>query len=427
MPHSTSRRLLGPSRLSQCRSCLGPTLTTFLDLGSQPIANALLDERQLRDPEPTFPLELAFCHDCALVQVTETIAPDILFGRDYPYYSSVSSELLAHSREHVRMILAERTLGAESLVVEVASNDGYLLRNFTDAGIPVLGIDPAAGPVAAARQSGVPTLQAFFGSALARELAAKGRQADVIIANNVAAHVDTINDFIEGFAILLKDDGVARLEVAYLRDLIEKCEFDTIYHEHLFYHSITAIEALLGRHGLHLNDVERIPIHGGSLRITTSKKPGRSSRLIALLAEEAALGMDDLSYYLSFAARVKQLRQRLRETIQQLHAEGGRFAAYGAAAKGSTLLNYMQFETGVIEYVVDRNPAKVGKYMPGVKLPIRPVETLVHDRPDYVLLLAWNFAAEIIQQNQDYASLGGRFILPTPEQPSAFGHKVAMV
>jgi len=404
------------SRLTQCRSCSGQHLTTFLDLGAQPIANALLDEQHLRDPEPCFPLELAFCHDCSLVQVTESIAPDVLFGHDYPYYSSFSPALLAHSRDHALGILEERKLSPDSLVVEVASNDGYLLKNFVDAGVPVLGIDPASGPVAAARERGVPTMQAFFGTKLAQELAAKGQQADVMIANNVAAHVDSINDFIGGFAILLKEDGFARLEVAYLRDLIERCEFDTVYHEHLFYHSITALEPLFARHGLHVNDAERLAIHGGSLRITVSKRPGHSERLIALRQEEAALGMGEIDYYRSFAGRVEHQRDALNKAVQEKHLKGARLAAYGAAAKGATLLNFMRFDPGVVEYVVDRNPAKIGKYMPGVKLPIRPVEALTRDRPDYVLILAWNFATEIIQQSHEYARLGGQFILPVIER-----------
>lgn len=404
------------SRLIRCRSCSGQHLTTFLDLGSQPIANALLDEQHLRDPEPCFPLELAFCHDCSLVQVTESIEAEVLFGHDYPYYSSFSPALLAHSRDHVLGILEERTLGADNLIVEVASNDGYLLKNFVDAGVPVLGIDPASGPVTAARERGVPTMQAFFGTKLARELAAKGQQADVMIANNVAAHVDSINEFIGGFAILLKEDGFARLEVAYLRDLIERCEFDTVYHEHLFYHSITALEPLFARHGLHVNDAERLGIHGGSLRITVSKRPGRSERLVALQQEEAALGMGEIDYYQSFAGRVEQQREALNKAVQEKHLQGARLAAYGAAAKGATLLNFMRFDPGVVEYVVDRNPAKVGKYMPGVKLPIRPVDTLTRDRPDYVLILAWNFATEIIQQSHEYARLGGQFILPVIER-----------
>lgn len=408
----------GQSALTRCRSCSGGHLTLFLDLGRQPLANALLDERELAQPEPHFPLQLAFCHDCALVQVTETIPPDVLFGRDYPYFSSFSPALLEHSREHVQHILQKRPLGPASLVVEVASNDGYLLRNFMDAGVPVLGIDPAAGPVRSARESGVPTLQAFFGADLARELAGEGRRADVMIANNVAAHVDGINDFIEGFAILLKDDGIARIEVAYLRDMIEKCEFDTVYHEHYFYWSISAMARLVERHGLQLNDAECLPIHGGSIRFTLSRRPGRSRRLEALLAEEADLGMDDIAYYVSFGAEVEKLRSALHESVRRIRADGRRLAAYGAAAKGATLLNYMKFNKDVIEYVVDRNPAKVGKYLPGVRLPIRPVETLTQDKPDVVLVLAWNFAREIIGQNQDYTRLGGKFILPVEERAS---------
>lgn len=407
------------SALPECRSCSGTTLTDFLDLGLQPIANALLDVAQLGDTEPRFPLELAFCHDCGLVQVTETLPPDILFGHDYPYFSSFSPALLAHSRKHCEQILRERALSADtSLVVEVASNDGYLLGNFVDAGIPVLGIDPAAGPVAAARRRGVPTLQAFFGAEVARSLAAEGKRADVMIANNVAAHVGSINDFIEGFAILLKDDGFARLEVAYLRDMIEKCEFDTVYHEHLFYWSVGALDRLTSRHGLYLNDAERLPIHGGSIRVTMSRMRGRSTRLAGLLAEEATLGMDDLAYYLSFAGRVEQLKLVLHDSVRKMRSMGARLAAYGAAAKGATLLNYMDFGPEVVEYVVDRNPAKIGKYIPGVRTPILPVEALTRDRPDYVLILAWNFAAEIMQQNREYAELGGQFILPAAERPS---------
>lgn len=400
------------SGLACCRSCSGTHLTVFLDLGSQPLANALLEERQLGELEPRFPLQLAFCHNCSLVQVTETIAPEVLFGRDYPYYSSYSPALLEHSRQNVRQLLEERRLDSASLVVEVASNDGYLLKNFLDAGIPVLGIDPASGPVANARKRGVPTEQAFFGADFARTLAERGDRADVMIANNVAAHVASINDFIQGFAILLKDDGIARLEVAYLRDMIDKCEFDTVYHEHFFYWSILAMDRLVARHGLHLNDAERIAIHGGSLRLTLSKRPGRSQRLKDLLAEEATLGMGGIAYYRSFAERVAEQRAKFRESIRQIRADGSRLAAYGAAAKGATLLNYMGLDRGDIEYVVDRNPAKVGKYLPGVKLPILPVETLMRDKPDYVLVLAWNFASEIIRQNQDYASMGGKFILP---------------
>ena len=403
------------SRLTRCRSCSAEDLTVFLDLGSQPIANALLNEITVVEPEPRFPLELAFCGHCGLIQVTETVPPDVLFANDYPYYSSFSPALLAHSRAHVLALLAERTLGPESLVIEIASNDGYLLQNFLEAGVPALGIDPAPGPVKAARDRGVPTLQAFFSTSLARELKAGDTQADLMIANNVVAHVDTLNDFIEGFAILLKEHGIARLEFAYLRDLIEKCEFDTIYHEHLFYHSLTAFEPLVSRHGLYLNDAERLPIHGGSLRVTISKQPGKSDRLISLQNEEVALGMRELGYYESFSARVEQVRERLTHLLHAQRSSGARIAAYGAAAKGATLLNSLNVERNAIEYVVDRNVHKIGKYMPGIKLPICPVDFLRNDPPDYLLILAWNFAEEIIADNQEYKQRGGRFILPVPD------------
>jgi SAM-dependent methyltransferase len=398
--------------LRRCRSCSGAELKTFLDLGVHPIANALLDSGQLDSPEDKYPLQVAFCSNCGLVQTTETIPADVLFGREYPYYSSFIPGLLAHSCEHVGSLLTERKLGAGSLVVEVASNDGYLLRNFVEAGIPVLGIEPAAGPAEAALRQGVPTRNAFFNSALAHELAG---QADIVIANNVVAHVDTINDFVAGLHVILKDDGFASLEFAYLRDLIEKSEFDTIYHEHVFYHSLTAIEPLLLRHGLYLNDAQRLAIHGGSLRVRASKRPGRSGRLDNLQNEERSLGMDALPYYLSFSERVDVLRDRLTMLLKQTRAKGARLAAYGAAAKGATLLNSLPLEPDLLEFVVDRNPHKVGKFMPGVRLPIRALECLEQERPDYLLILAWNFADEIMEQNHSYGAAGGRFIVPVPE------------
>ena len=279
------------SRVTCCRSCGGSSLEVVLDLGLQPIANAFVEESRKDEPEDRFPLEIAFCHDCALVQVTESIDPDILFGQDYPYFSSFIPALLIHSRDHAHTLMKSRELDANSLVVEVASNDGYLLKNFVEAGIPVLGVDPARGPAEAARAAGVPTLNAFFNAGTAGTLVAEGKQADVILANNVLAHVDGINAFVEGFAVLLKEEGIAEFEFPYLRDLIDSCAFDTIYHEHVFYYSLTALEPLFNRHGLHLNDVQRIDIHGGSLRLTVSKRPGKSQRLEELQAEEAALGM----------------------------------------------------------------------------------------------------------------------------------------
>ncbi|MFC7333130.1 methyltransferase domain-containing protein [Rhodocista pekingensis] len=402
------------SQLHQCRSCGSTDLTSILDLGMQPIANALVEPERIGETEPRFPLAVAFCGACTLVQVTETIPPAELFGRDYPYYSSVSPFLLAHSRDHALRLIGDRRLGPDSLVVEVASNDGYLLRNFAAAGIPVLGIDPAAGPAAAARAIGVPTVGDFFGADLARRLAAEGKQADVILANNVLAHVEGINGFVEGFALLLKDEGIAEFEFPYLLDLVESCAFDTIYHEHVFYYSLTALEPLFGRHGLHLNEVERLDIHGGSLRLTVSRRPGASPRLAALMAEERRLGMDRLPFYADFAGRVARVREDLRALVGGLRSQGARIAAYGAAAKGATLLNYAGLDHTALDYVVDRNPHKVGRHMPGLGLPIRPVEALESDRPDYLLILAWNFGREIMAQQRAFAEAGGRFILPVP-------------
>ena len=402
------------TRLTHCRSCQSPRLDMILDLGRQPLANALVEPAHVGQPEDTFPLEVLFCQDCSLVQVSETIPPEILFGRDYPYFSSFLPALLVHSREHALSLVEQYGLGPRNLVVEVASNDGYLLKNFVEKGIPVLGVDPAQGPAEAARKIGVETLQAFFNATTAHALVAEGKRADVILANNVLAHVEDINGFVEGFAILLADNGVAEFEFPYLRDLIDACAFDTIYHEHVFYYSLTALEPLFARHSLYLNDVQRIDIHGGSLRLTVGKKPGKTARLEKLIAEEAELGMGAPAYYEKFSRQVAKVRDDLRKLIQDLVSDGKRVAAYGAAAKGATLLNYASLKGDVISYVVDRNVHKVGKYMPGLEIPIRSVETLMQDRPDYLLILAWNFGAEIMAQQKAYADAGGRFILPIP-------------
>ena len=388
-----------------------------LDLGRQPIANALLSAEELDRPEPVFPLEVLVCEACGLAQVSETIPPDVLFNADYPYFSSFIPALLHHSREHALQLIAERDLGPADFVVEIASNDGYLLRNFVDAGIPALGIDPAAGPVEAARAAGVPTECAFFGRKTARRLAAEGRRATVMLANNVLAHVTDINDFVAGFALLLAEDGIAEFEFPYVRDLVETCAFDTIYHEHVFYHSLSALEPLFARHGLHLNDVWRLDIHGGSLRLRVSRTPGKSERLMALQAEERALGVGQLAYYRDFGDRVAGIRRDLRSMLDAYRAQGKTIAAYGAAAKGATLLNYADLVEGTIGFVVDRNTHKVGKWMPGVRLPIRDVAELGTARPDILLILTWNFAKEIVEQQRAYHAAGGTFLcaIPTPQ------------
>ena len=414
--HDVTACVVSPRRLTACRSCGGADLVLVLDLGRQPLANALLSAEELNRPEPVFPLEVIVCKACGLAQVSETIPPDVLFNADYPYFSSFIPALLRHSREHALMLIEERRLGPADLVVEVASNDGYLLRNFVDAGVPALGIDPAAGPVEAANAAGVPTQKAFFGAGTARRLVAEGRSAAVMLANNVLAHVTDINDFVAGFAILLAEDGIAEFEFPYVRDLVEGCAFDTIYHEHVFYHSLSALEPLFARHRLHLNNVWRLDIHGGSLRLRVSRTAGKSERLAALLAEERALGIDQVAYYKDFGDRVAGIRMDLRNMLRTFRAQGKTIAAYGAAAKGATLLNYAELPEGTIGFVVDRNTHKVGKWMPGVRLPIRDVAELGTARPNYLLILTWNFAEEIVEQQRAYHASGGIFLcaIPTP-------------
>jgi len=401
--------------ITNCRSCGCDDLHVILDLGPQPIANALLSKEELDGPEARFPLAVTFCPACALLQVTETVPADVLYCRDYPYFSSSSPALLKHSAEHVEALVSKHGLGPFSFVVEVASNDGYLLRNFVERGIPCLGIDPADGPVAQANAIGVPTIHDFFGLRSAEKLSSEDKLADIVIANNVVAHVDEINDFVAGVARLLKPTGIAVFEFAYALDMIGHCEFDTIYHEHLFYHTLHGLAPLFKRHGLYLNDVERLPIHGGSLRLTVSRTTARSEEFDTLFANEAALGVNKVSFYNDFADRVRALRDSLSHLLVSERAKGKRIACYGAAAKGSTLVNYLDLGEGFFEFVVDANPYKQGKYMPGQFIPIRHPDQLAVDQPDYVLLLVWNFAGEVMRQQATYRQQGGSFIIPVPE------------
>jgi SAM-dependent methyltransferase len=403
--------------LVSCRGCGAADLRIALSLGAMPLANALLAHDQATDGEPRYPLDLAFCPRCALVQITQTVSPEQLF-RHYVYRSSFSDTAVENARAIAERLIAQRGLQARHLVVEIASNDGYLLQHYHAKGVPVLGIEPAENIAAVARERGLRTLAEFFGLALAERLRAEGTRADVIHANNVLAHVADLNGTVAGIARLLAPGGVAVIEVPYLRDLLEKVEFDTIYHEHLCYFALTPLTTIFERHGLQVIDVERLPIHGGSLRLFTGRaedSAAPSAAVTGLLAEEAAWGVDRWSTYERFSTRVEGLRSALRALLERLKREGRSIAAYGASAKGTTLLNYAGIGGETLDFVVDRSDLKQGRLTPGTHLPIVAPGRLLDAMPDYVLLLTWNFADEILAQQAEYRRRGGRFIVPVPE------------
>jgi SAM-dependent methyltransferase len=399
-----------------CRACGAQSRQLLLDLGAQPLANNLLRAEDLGGPEPRFPLQLYVCPACWLLQIGQEVPPVKLFT-EYLYFTSFSDTMLQHARAAAERYIREFSLGRDSLVIEIASNDGYLLQNFVARAVPCLGIEPAANIACVAQAKGIETLVEFFGDDLARRLAQAGRSADLVLGNNVFAHVPQVHDFVSGLQRVLKPKGRIILEFPDALNLIEHCEFDTIYHEHVFYFSLSALQPLFQHHNLSIFHAERLPIHGGSLRLFVCHArafPVQGS-VAAVLAEEHKRGLTGLPYYLSFGGRVLELKRMLVGLLHQLKRESKTIAAYGASAKGSTLLNFFGLGHELLDFVVDRSPHKQGLFTPGTHLPIVPIDQLLARRPDYTLLLTWNFVDEILQQQQAYREGGGKFIVPIPE------------
>jgi SAM-dependent methyltransferase len=403
--------------MARCLFCAAPLRHTFVDLGMSPLCETYLPAEQLNQMEPFYPLHVWVCERCFLVQVEEYVRPDAIFT-EYSYFSSYSDSWLAHARTYVELISARLGLGPGSRVIELGSNDGYLLQYFVAKGIPVLGIDPAKNVTERAIARGVPTLTKLFGRETARDLVATGTQADLICGANVLAQVPNVNDFVSGIKLLLKPGGTVTIEFPHLMRLMAETQFDTIYHEHFSYFSFLTAERIFAAHGLRLFDVDELPTHGGSLRIYASHDADArpvKERAVRLRDRELAAGFDRLETYASFTEQVHETKRRLLEFLIGARRRGKRIAGYGAPGKGNTLLNYCGIRTDFLEYTVDRNPYKHGKFLPGSHIPIFPPERISETRPDCILILPWNLKDEIMEQLAYIRSWGGQFVVPIPD------------
>lgn len=396
-----------------CRSCQSAKVTSIISFGKLPLANRLLKKNQLDQNEPVYNLEIVLCENCSLVQLKDAIDPEILFS-EYHYYTSNSDTMLESARELVNNIIP--SLEQPATIIEIASNDGYLLKNYLNKNFNVIGIEPAKNIADYANANGIPTRVEFFNEEVAQQLVKEGYSADVIHANNVMAHVRDIHEFAAGIKILLKTKGRAIIEVPYLLDLIQHNEFDTIYHEHVYYFSLSALVHLFAKHGLSIDDVEKLAIHGGSLRLFISHVDvfKSSSRVKHILDNETKLSINKIAFYQEFINHIYALKASLSETLQSIKNQDKKIAAYGASAKGATLLNFFKLGKELIDFVVDRSPIKQGYFTPGTHIEIKSVDSLINEKIDYALLLTWNFAEEILQQQQNYREQGGKFIIPIP-------------
>lgn len=404
-------------RRETCRACGEKSLKLFLPLGLQPLANSFLKSPEEFAAEQFFPLDTHFCETCSLVQIPDVVDPEVLF-RHYLYVTGTSETIAQHNRGYAKSISEMQRLTADDLVIEVASNDGSLLRCFQDLGVRTLGIDPATNVAAMARANGVETINEFFNLAVAEQVRADYGPAKAVIGNNVLAHVDDTQDFLRGCKAVIGDAGLVVIEMPYLGDLLNRTEYDTIYHEHLCYFSVNSLMRLCESAGLVIVQMDHVPIHGGSLRMHAGHQEihqNHSSQVMAWAEEEKSKGFTSFERYEQLAKSVELSRDSLLDLLKRLKAEGKTVAGYGAAAKGNTLLNYCQITTDLLPYVVDKNPLKLGMYTPGMHIPVLPVSTLLEQQPDYLLILAWNFGEEIMRQQSEYKARGGKFIIPIPE------------